>query len=172
MTEPPDMLSVALHGFHLARQRYLNDLGSGHPEEQLIISAMEVIYWSCTLDEQLERRDPVYRDSGEYGRSVMKGVRYARNRGTHQLPMLLERREGIQPPITPPLRVEEIVWLPLAQLPQPDRPPGRGQQENYELHLAGRPVRHTVDAIAAWFAAEQNRPGSPIAVQSWDDLEG
>ncbi|MET8098115.1 hypothetical protein ABZV29_16795 [Streptomyces sp. NPDC005236] len=172
MTDQLNMLPIALHGFHLARQRYLTQLDGGEPEEVLVISAMEVIYWSCTLDEQLEHRDTWYRGTQEYGRSILKGTRYARNRATHQLPMLLESNSGIQAPLRAPLRVEEIVWLPIAQLPQPDRPPGRGQAENYELHLAGKPVRHTLDAIAAWFAAEQNRPGSPIEVGAWDAVEG
>ncbi|NUV63155.1 hypothetical protein [Streptomyces sp. CAI-85] len=66
----------------------------------------------------------------------------------------------------------EIVWLPIAELPQPDRPPGGGQAENYGFHLAGKPVRHTLHASAAWFATKQNRTGSPVAVGSWDAVEG
>ncbi|MFF3587393.1 hypothetical protein ACFYYI_09545 [Streptomyces sp. NPDC002387] len=170
MTDQLDMLPIALHGFHLARQRYLNELAAGQPEEQLVIAAMEVIYWSCTLDEQLKDRNAWYRDTQEYGRSVMKGVRYARNQATHQLPVLIERRAGFQAPIVAPFRAEEIVWLPDDQLPEPGQKPGKGQRENYQLHLAGKPVRNTLNDIAAWFAAEQNRAGSLIAVQHWSAI--
>jgi hypothetical protein len=163
------MLPVALRGFHTARQRYRDHLhSSASPsEEALVISTVEVIYWACTLDEQLEHRDTWYGQSSDYGRSVLRGVRYARNRATHQLPMLLERRAGFQAPVEAPIRSFEFVWLPIDRLPEPGRPPGNGQRENYELHLAGKPVRNTINSIADWFAAEQNRVGSPIAVGSW-----
>ncbi|KOG73649.1 hypothetical protein ADK77_08270 [Streptomyces antibioticus] len=160
------MLPVALHAFHLARQRYLRGLRAGLPEEQLVIAAMEVTYWACALDEQLKNRDAWYRGCREYGRAVMQGVRYARNQATHQLPMLVQRRAGFQAPIVAPFRADEIVWTPLDQLPPPDRTPSREQRDNYHRHLSGRPVRHTIDAVAAWFAAEQNRSGSLIEVSS------
>ncbi len=152
------MLSVALHGFHSARARYYNQLDEGHPEEHLIIPAIEVIYWSCVLDEQLEVRDAEYKGSQEYGRKIMLGTRFARNRATHQLPMLIEKISGFTAPVRAPLRVEEMVWLPVARLPEGRSAPH--QEAQYTQYLAGKPVRSTLDDIASWFAAEQNRPAS------------
>jgi hypothetical protein len=152
------MLPIALHGFHSARVRYYDQLTEGHPEEHLIIPAVEITYWSCVLDEQLEAADLSYKDSAEYGRKIMLGTRLARNRATHQLPMLIKKVPGVTPPVRFPLRMEEMVWLPFEALPS-GRPAPR-QEREYREHLAGKPVRHTVDAIAAWFASEQNRPGS------------
>ncbi|WP_143204896.1 hypothetical protein [Streptomyces sp. CB02009] len=160
MTTQPEMLRVALHGFHSARVRYYNQLDAGHPEEHLIIPAVEVIYWGCVLDEQLEARDIVYKDCQEYGRQVMLGTRFARNRATHQLPMLVERISGFTAPIRAPLRAEETVWLPVDRLP--GGRPARRQEACYKQYLAGRPVRTTLDDIASWFAAEENRVGSPL----------
>jgi hypothetical protein len=155
------MLQVALHGFHAARARYYDQLAAGHPEEHMIIPAMELTYWACVLDEQLEARDPVYQASAVYGRKIMSGTRFARNRANHQLPMLIERVPGFVPPIRFPLRTEEMVWLPFERLPSGQ--PAPSQEREYKEHLAGKPVRHTIDHIAAWFASEQNRDGSPLA---------
>lgn len=152
------MLQVALQGFHAARVRYYGQLADGHPEEQMVIPAVEVIYWACVLDEQLESRDPAYRASTEYGRRVMLGTRFARNRATHQLPMLIKKISGAMFPIRFPMRFEEMVWLPVASLPSGR--PARRQEQEYTQHLAGKPVRHTIDQIADWFAAEQNRANS------------
>lgn len=161
MTTQPDMLQVALQGFHTSRIRYSHQLSEGHPEGQLIIPTVEVIYWACVLDEQLELKDAQYGDSPEYGRAVLLGTRFARNRATHQLPMLIKKRSGLSVPISMPLRLEEMIWLPVDDLP-PGRPAPR-QERNYVQHLAGTPVRHTLDQIAAWFAAEQNRHGSLLS---------
>ncbi|MEE1818316.1 hypothetical protein PUR59_25275 [Streptomyces sp. SP18ES09] len=160
MTTQPEMLRVALHGFHSARVRYYTQLDQGHPEEHLIIPAIEVIYWGCVLDEQLEARDVVYKDCQDYGRKIMLGTRFARNRATHQLPMLIEKVSGIAAPLRPPLRGEEMVWLPVDRLPEGW--PAPRQEAQYTKYLAGRPVRNTLDDIAAWFAAEQNRSASPL----------
>ncbi|WP_158718526.1 MULTISPECIES: hypothetical protein [unclassified Streptomyces] len=158
MTTQPDMLQVALQGFHASRIRYASQLGEGHPEEQMIIPTIEVIYWACVLDEQLELNDAPYGASPDFGREVLLGTRFARNRATHQLPMLIKKRSGLSVPVTVPVRLEEMVWLPVEDLP-PGRPAPR-QQRHYVQHLAGTPVRHTIDQIASWFAAEQNRQGS------------
>ncbi|MDX3374185.1 hypothetical protein PV390_07160 [Streptomyces sp. ME02-6991-2A] len=158
MTTEPSMLQVALSGFHAARVRYFNMLDEGHPEEHLIIPAVEATYWACVLDERLEKEDSVYESSQEYGRGIMLGTRFARNRATHQLPMLIRKIPGIIAPIRAPIRVEEMVWMPVKDLPE-GRPAPR-QQTHYEAHLASKPVRHTIDQIADWFASEQNRPGS------------
>ncbi|MFF4009756.1 hypothetical protein [Streptomyces sp. NPDC001717] len=158
MTTQPDMLQIALQGFHTARVRYYKQLDGGHPEEQLIVPTIEVIYWACVLDEQLEKRDPTYTQSMDYGREVMQGARFSRNRATHELLMLIKRTAGLQVPVRVPLRLEEIVWLSV------DPPQGeeRTQRWYYVRHLADKPVRHTIDTIAAWFAEVQNRPHSPL----------
>ncbi|WP_156722604.1 hypothetical protein [Streptomyces apocyni] len=164
----PDMLTIALTGFHAARERYRQDLTVGHDEEQLIIHAMEVVYWSCTLDEQLAKRDAWYEMCSEYGRRIMHGTRHARNAATHQLPMFLQKTEGAQWPVTFPFRFEEVRWIRADELPEFDRE-SRRQRENYVQYLQGQPVRHTVDEIANWFAAEQNRTGSPLNTKPWGD---
>lgn len=160
MTTEPDMLQVALQGFHAARTRYYIQLDAGHAQEQMIIPTVEVIYWACVLDEQLEDRDAEYKASTAYGRRIMLGTRFARNRATHQLPMLIERVAGLTAPIRAPLRAEEMTWLPVDKIP-PGRP-APAQERNYVQYLASKPVRHTLDDIAAWFASEQNRSGSLI----------
>jgi hypothetical protein len=157
------MLQVALSGFHAARVRYLKMLDEEQPEEHLIIPAVEATYWACILDERLEKEDPVYGASQEFGREIVLGTRFARNRATHQLPMLIRKVPGSTFPIRFPLRMEEMVWMPIDQLPEGY--PAPKQKRHYEAHLAAKPVRHTIDQIADWFASEQNRSESLIHAQ-------
>lgn len=72
----------------------------------MIIPTIEVIYWACVLDEQLELNDAPYGDSPDFGREVLLGTRFARNRAPHQLPTLIKKRFELSVPLTVPVRLE------------------------------------------------------------------
>jgi hypothetical protein len=159
-TDDRFMLILALRGFHGARARF-----DGSSAVEAFIPAGEAVYWACVLDEQLNMLEPHrYGASAETGRSIIKGVRYARNRYTHQLPMILHETRGMTLPITMPLRLSEIRWQPASDLPERPGTNKRdnrddGGREHYIKHLSDKPVRHTLDQIAGWFAL----------VQRWDN---
>ncbi|MFJ4673009.1 hypothetical protein [Kitasatospora purpeofusca] len=151
----PDMLAIAHLGFHVARVRLNEAVSADRSPHECFVPAMEALYWAMTLDEQLSKLDPKYRDSEEPGRRLMHGMRYARNQATHALPLLLERsEEGLTFPLSFPLEFVRMTWKPVEDLPVPERPSAR-QERCYRELLEGETVRKTLDRTADWFSWQQ-----------------
>lgn len=96
----------------------------------------------------------------------MPGLRYIRNLKTHGLPMTLRKIDGAIFPIVFPKVFNEVVWLPLEDLPEPGKLHRRTEEQRntYREHLAGKPTRHTLQAVEAFLILLANLPDSPLAI--------
>lgn len=80
------------------------------------------------------------------------GIIYARNRVTHQFPLLLKITDGAQFPMVFPFPFFEIVWKSIDELPEPDpRFDHPNQHSGYVSSLADKPVRFTMDSLNQLF---------------------
>lgn len=120
------MLPLALQGFGDAHSRH-RDLRLTSDPASLFVSAAECVYWAATIDEQLRQR-PEYAEftADHVLGSLLPGVRYVRNLKTHSLPMTMQSVEGLMFPIVFPTVFNEVVWLPLDRLPEPNRTTNAG----------------------------------------------
>jgi hypothetical protein len=161
-----NMLQLALLGFHGARVRHEAVRTDAAPL-QTFLPLAEAVYWARVLDEALAKTWAGYERalSGAPCAQLVPGVRYARNVKTHRLAMTLGTVDGVVFPATPPIAMREVVWLPSSELPASDHrgSVAEAQRTAYDNHLAGRPVRHTLDGLARLFAALSNAEGSPLA---------
>jgi hypothetical protein len=160
------MLQLALLGFHGALLRFRAAAIQNHAEHGFL-AATECLWWACTLDEQLmakSRGNPDgdwYEAAREkhYDGQILRGLRYARNRTTHALPMTLEDSPGEPWPA--------LLWQPLDGLPEPpETNPDAVGAKRYAEQMASNEVRPTLERAARWFAALQNDPrtnmGDPL----------
>lgn len=158
------MLQVALAGFDGAHERHSEVRLLAEPLASFVPLA-EAVYWAGIVDEQLRRSWQAYDTVREHlpGGCALPGVRYARNLKTHQLPLTLTTVDGAAFPVVLPMVFREVVWLPADALPLPDKPSKHTprQRASYEEHLAGRPVRHTLDSLREFFDALRREVGSP-----------
>jgi hypothetical protein len=93
----------------------------------------------------------------------LTGLRYARNRCTHQLALVVDRRH-LSPPFQPPVTLGVLLrWLRSAELPPPDpkHPDPKGLAA-YEEWLAGTAAESTLEHAAVWFARAQEEFGEPL----------
>jgi hypothetical protein len=85
-------LTFALAGFRAAKQRH-QDASNRRSKQDAYISLAEAAWWICAIDEHLER---LYGESYRTARQqdengdVIVGIRWARDRHTHQLPVTLD----------------------------------------------------------------------------------
>ena len=168
----PEMLGLALLGYHRAVERFRQDSAHVAEEEDgfgALASATECLFWACSLEEQLRKNDPTYeKGADQYGRGLVQGARWARNQATHQLafvvahsgdPVYPQPAPLCQPVVRRPIRRAEVVWRSADEMPEPGQE-HRGQRSAYDQYLSGASARATFDGIASFFASEQNRPGS------------
>lgn len=90
VSEDPRAWAYALQGLDLALQRH-DEVRRQRDPARAYSSAVEAVWWVCACDEQLSgdnRRSPyaVKRDADDDGR-VVEGLRWVRDRHTHQLPV-------------------------------------------------------------------------------------
>ncbi len=164
-------LRWALEALRAALGRYDNEYrgssGSETTQERLgraYAAVAEAVWWVAALDEQLAGRygDP-YRDARNEdpnGRVVI-GLRWARHRHSHQLPLTIRFEEGAFLPLSLPLRLSRtFLWRPTSELPT-----GRPSHEElaaYTAHVAERTAGEPVELALRWFEAVQGQPGSPL----------
>lgn len=164
------MLPLALQGFREAQGRHSGLRTSADPTS-LFVSAAECVYWAATIDEQM-RSWPNYADFTEQNPvgQILPGVRYVRNLKTHSLPMTMRRISGAIYPIVFPMVFAEVVWLPLDQLPPPNRITRYtpSQADSYAQQMAGSPTRHTLQRLADGFAELEAFDDSPLQQQRKD----
>ncbi|WP_030273490.1 hypothetical protein [Streptomyces sp. NRRL B-24484] len=159
----PELVSVALTGFHRALIRLRADVAAapeGDDGLTALTSATECLYWACAIEETARKSDPTFTvHADSYGQALVHGARWARNQSTHQLAFVVAKPSGA------------VTWRPAADLPAPERESGR-QRTSYDAHLAGTAVLQTFERIAGFFASEQNRTGSLLnsAITELTDL--
>lgn len=123
-------------------------------EVKALKSAAQTIYWACTLDEFFKKNFAEYKAfrMSDEASKIMSGVRYARNRVSHQFTQLLYITEGACIPTPVPTPLFEIRWKSIKQPPLPD---GESKKESlahcYAEVLAKKPVRVGFKSIQDFF---------------------
>lgn len=122
-------------------------------------AAFEALNWAVALDDAIAQwwRPEGQRLGFEWrervrGAELMAGVRFARNRVHHQWADALALSAGRQYPKRYPMRYQEIVWRPAADLPPP--PESRLDKHGTEIYtseLAGRPAEIALHIIGEAF---------------------
>lgn len=116
----------------------------------------EALFWACVADEGYESLIGArYRDapSADYNGRLLGGIKWVRNRSTHQRAIVLDQHFGAE---------LDAMRLDLAQLdsrthlkwrPSDDIPPGRHDagREVYDKRLSGHPVSEAVEACRSWY---------------------
>lgn len=159
------MYGLALEGFRGAVGRYQERRRTSQRAEDIALPAMEALFWGMALQDRLERDDPVYKGLNGPGPELMRGLRCARNRGTHKLPMTISYspgRPGIVAPLVTSLGPSAVQWLPLDALPKPDAgfPAKPADEAAYRARFEGREVGGTFAEVLAWFETERRRSGT------------
>jgi hypothetical protein len=134
----------------------------GSQDSDLIfVGYVETVMWFCALDdllEQMETETYAKRRDADSGGRVLRGLRWARNQGVHQLMSLHRIAGGLTFPMTFPARFDiHAVWLERSET----APRARRQPSNevpYEQYVAGRSVAETIGA-AQQFLWERAIPG-------------
>ena len=147
--------------YHQEVENYLSSIRLDNNTEQALKSVGQSMFWACNLMEFYEKYSSEYkkiRDSDQ-AIDVVKGIKYARHRVTHQFIQLLYATEGMAFPIMFPASFFEIRWKPLNQLPPPDKGhEHKSEGEAYKKKLEDQPVRLTFYILDGFF----NRARSSI----------
>ncbi len=152
------MFQLAYARFRAARSRF-SDAISSCQEESAVGAALEAVYWAGRLDACLRAVDPGYECLAGPGADLMLAVRWLRHRAEHHIPL-----GGTS---------SDLRWVAGAELPSgPATVLVQSGSDAYEDQMAGRPALLVIDEIAAWFSAEQHRPGSLIASVEPDAAAG
>jgi hypothetical protein len=156
-------LKLALVGFRSAKTRHdgaraIRDLDSSYT------SMFEATMWVTAINDQLEtfygQSYGTARDQDRYG-VVILGVRWARNRHAHQLPITLDVDQtpffgGGKGIISLSVGMR---WRKVSELPAPDpRHPDQKGENKYRAHLEGRNTGKTLAACDLWFAELEKSP--------------
>jgi hypothetical protein len=100
------------------------------------------------------------------GGRVLRGLRWARNQGVHQLIALHENAKGISFPMTFPVRFDfNPVWRDRSVSPKAWR--GVDDERTYDAEVSGKPVVYT-RAAAQTFLFERAIPNPFVESLPWD----
>lgn len=111
----------------------------------------EILFWAVALDDTIQHPD---------GRDDLRlGLRFARNRATHDLVRTVDDKPGAKFPLRFPARFVHFVWRDADALPIPasglgSGPGGRGQQRSYEQAWEGQHVDQTVRELGRHFGLD------------------
>ena len=137
----------------------------------------EALFWACVCDEGYESllatRYTEARTADYEGR-VLRGVRWVRNRTTHQRAVVLHQHYGAE--------IDGLV-LDSAQLDtrthlkwrrSEEIPPGKhdGGRDVYDQRLSGQPVEEAVNACRSWFFGRTLNEVSKAAGMAVGELPG
>jgi hypothetical protein len=141
-------------------------------DEGAFVNAVQAAWWVASIDEQLQRqhrtRYPRRRRKDPDG-LIVAGIRWIRDRHTHQVPITTGRDETPFFPGPPFYLVAgSPQWLPSSAVAAPDLSDlTPGQKRTYTLltklydeHVAGKTVVDTLRAALRWFDSEADRPGN------------
>ncbi|MEY9932428.1 hypothetical protein ABH926_007079 [Catenulispora sp. GP43] len=156
LNDPEYRLALALEGFRHAGDRYRAAADDSEDVTAVFIPLSETLLWAASVDETFKKLDGQryadVRDVDADGRYLV-ALRYARNRCTHQLALVAERK-GLAPPFRPPITPGVFFrWRPIDELPPPDsgHMNVRGEAA-YEDLLAKDPADQAIIRAHAWFA--------------------
>jgi hypothetical protein len=130
-------LEALIRGYTEALGRF-HEAKLGRDPVAAFLPLFEALNWAASIDERLE-----YPEHPE-----LRGLRFARNRVHHQWAEALRLTEDGELPATLPMVFFEWRWRD--RLPHGER--GAREESTYAKHLAGRPARRTLDAVAEFFA--------------------
>jgi hypothetical protein len=149
----------ARRGLKLSRERLREAVRDG-TFEAWSIALVEVLAWTWGMHEWLEEESPSYRTTAKTPdiTSLLEAVRFARNRGVHDLVAISDSRTGLTFPLTFDLSFGPK-WLPGAVF-KPRRKDAKGLAA-YESSLAGRPFPGPLDEAADFVIRGALLYGSP-----------
>lgn len=147
---------LALHAFHLARQRWhtatARSVELHVDEDQLRFAAIgEALFWAAAVDEIAHAPDE--------RTEMCRALSFARNRATHDLIWTVDEQPGAIFPLTFPTRFTHYTWRDAAALPLPEKGPGSGKvaqeaRDAYARVFQGHQVDDSLDALATHFTAQ------------------
>lgn len=156
LNDPDYRLLLALVGFRDASGRYRAAADASEDIAAVFIPLTETLMWASSIDETFFKVDgQSYRDVRDLdvdGR-FLQALRYTRNRCTHQLALVAERK-GLAPPFRPPITLGLVFrWRPLGELPPPDPRfnDAHGEVAYAEL-LENDPADQAIVHADVWFA--------------------
>lgn len=164
----------ALLGFWSASQRLIAHTELGH---EAYAAAGEALFWACVCDEGFESllgdRYANARDQDYEGR-VLRGIRWARNRMTHQRAMVLDQHYGAELDSAILDRAvlgtrDHLKWVASDQVPPGRHDAGR---DVYDARLGGQPVEQAVEACRSWLLGLALNEMSKAAGLAIGDLPG
>ena len=134
----------------LARFRAASERNDRSPEE-IFKPLFEALNWAASAEEGLR-----VRMGEDTSGAPVRGLRFARNRVHHQWVDAIQVKEIPVEASAGPLTISGLTfdwfWKPVTNLPAADRKDADGEAA-YVSHLAERPVRETLFAVEAFFAA-------------------
>lgn len=171
----PDV-SLALH-WSLVRLRVLTEelrqLDVAEANHHVaFIGGAEAVWWVAALDEACEKWEPDgynhRRDCDERGRMV-GGLRWLRDRHTHQIPISVSRDQTALFP-GPPFHISAgYIWRQGDELPAPDAGHTHSvRRSHYGDHVAGITVWKSCAQAVAWFESEVAADGSAMSLADTD----
>lgn len=112
----------------------------------------EALFWASCLDDIAGRpRDGVPKSTAQ----LLNGLRYARNRTTHDLVQTTTEHPGVVLPARLPFRLAHYRWKDADSIPPPSRGLGRGDadtpREGYIAAWQGRHVDQSLRKLLAHF---------------------
>lgn len=155
-----EMLPATFVGLEMATARY--QAAARNPDstaETVFIPLSEALAWACSLDEALKKlHGQAYRQARAADRVApyLMGLRYARNRCTHELALVADRGHlapPLRPPITPGLLFR---WRPITELPGADDGHNNGENE-YRDYLASDTAESTLKHVTDWLLRAYER---------------
>ena len=147
------MLPASMTGLALATERYRSTArDDASTAESVFIPLSEALAWACSIDETLcKLYGAAYKDARTASPlgSYVEGLRFARNRCTHQLALVAERDE-LRLPLCLPATIGFLFrWRPLRELPEADRNHNNGAGA-YENWLVGDTAENTLRHVTEW----------------------
>lgn len=138
---------------------YMNSIRLESNKVKALKVVGQTLLWVCALDEFYSKNFQEYEDfrRNDESSSIIKGLRYARNRALHQFTQLLFITEGAVFPAKLPMPFFEIRWRIASDLPEPDQGHRNETLEQcYIDSLQNQCVRFTFDSLKLYFKRVSN----------------
>jgi len=135
---------------------------SRNEHRDVLAAIAEACWWIAALDERLElERGSEYSDArdDDPGGNLIPGIRWARNRHTHDLIATSDghvRPFFVQPPDRGVIYISRSYrWQPVESMDLTGESARRGatERERYRAALQGQPVLRTLESAHSWLGA-------------------
>lgn len=139
----PVSVTTLLRGYREAYMRWMTGPRVSGDPDGAFLGIFEALNWAVVVDDAL--RQVMAGGKGwanAYdGGAVVAGFRYARNAVHHDWSVALELRPGLTIPTPIPAILAEWIWQQTLDASR------NGGVTQYKRHLAGRPVRFTLETL-------------------------